>query len=185
MLTVFTGPMFSGKTSGLISRAMSHVIAGDFVIAFKPTIDNRYDNTKITTHDKKSFPSYPVHPDNAFIECNEILMRLLGYGQKVDVIAFDEAQFFRSEDMISLVEEYMTWSHVIVAGLKEDSKGATFGAMPQLLCMADDIICLKAVCAKCKKINAASRTYAKKEISGQILVGGIDVYEPRCLRCWL
>ena len=184
MLTVITGPMYSGKSSALISRAISHAIADDFVIAFKPAIDKRYDEINISTHDNRTFPSYPVNLD-CFMRCNEVVDNLTIQGKRPNVILFDEVQFFNKEDILSLIEEFMTFSHVIVAGLKEDANGKPFGAMPEILCMADDIICLKAVCSKCKKINSATRTHAKKKINGQILVGGIDIYEPRCLECWL
>jgi thymidine kinase len=75
-------------------------------------------------------------------------------------------------------------SHVIVAGLPQDSYGKPFGAMPTILAMADNIVCLKAVCSKCKKINSATRTYRKIQDKAQVVVGGIDMFEPRCFECW-
>jgi len=56
--------------------------------------------------------------------------------------------------------------------------------MPMLLAMADEIVSLKAVCAKCKKINSATRTFRKTDSKEQTIVGGADIYEPRCFNCW-
>lgn len=184
MLTVITGPMFSGKTSALISRAMAHVIAGDFVIAFKPKIDDRYDKENIITHHNNKFPAYPVNSANTAEECGRVIHNLIvEQKQNIDVILYDEAQFF-DITIIDSIDAYMRWAHVIIAGLAQDSFGSPFGHMPTLLSMADNIVCLKAVCSKCKSINAATRTYRKTESRDQVVVGGIDMFEPRCFRCW-
>jgi len=50
MLTVITGPMFSGKTNMLISMATSHQIAGHTIQVFKPAKDDRYSVDKIVSH---------------------------------------------------------------------------------------------------------------------------------------
>lgn len=184
MLTVLTGSMYSGKSSLLISKAISHVIAGDFVIAFKPQIDNRYDLNNIVTHHSDKFPAYVVSGPEVQKQCNEIVYKLLKIGNKIDVILFDEVQFF-DESIICAVEDYMNWCHVIVAGLANDSFGKPFGQMPSLLCMADDIVNLKAVCSKCKSIGAATRTFRKCTSTEQIVVGGADAFEARCFKCWL
>lgn len=184
MLTVITGPMFSGKSSALISKAMAHVIAGDFVVAFKPSNDDRYDKSHIVTHGKNKFPAYPIDIKNVRDSVYECLDKI-AHRNAADVICFDEAQFFESETFISAVEDFTSSSHVIVAGLIQDYKGVPFGAMPHVAAIADNIVCLKAVCSKCKKINAATRTFRKIKDTKQVVVGGTDVYEARCFECWM
>lgn len=181
MLTVITGPMFSGKSSALISKGISHVIAGDTVVAFKPKSDDRYSTENITTHHGDKFSAYPVELDNFWEEANKFFEK---YNEDINVIIIDEAQFFDKEEIMLCVNEWTEWAHVIVAGLAQDSYGKPFGAMPYLLAYADNIICLKAVCSKCKQVNSATRTYRKTKDKSQVVVGGIDSFEPRCFRCW-
>ncbi len=182
MLTVITGPMFSGKSSALISRGTSHVIAGNGVMAFKPSSDDRYDLQNITTHRGDSFVACAVSTDNIWEEANKYFEKYISLD--VNVILIDETQFFKKSEILMCVNEWDEWAHVIVAGLSQDSFGKPFGAMPELLSIADNIVCLRAVCSKCKKVNAATRTYRKIENNKQIAVGGIDMYEPRCFECW-
>ena len=47
---VFTGPMFGGKTTRLLTAIERDVIRGMKVLSFKPKIDDRYSHEKITTH---------------------------------------------------------------------------------------------------------------------------------------
>lgn len=53
-LIVHTGSMFSGKTSSLERDIKRFSIAGYKTIAFKPSIDNRYKENAIITHDLNS-----------------------------------------------------------------------------------------------------------------------------------
>jgi len=173
--------MFSGKSSALISKAMSHIVAGDIVIAFKPKIDDRYSKSDITTHYGDKFSAYAVDSNSFFNEAYKCFKK---YDRDINVILIDEAQFFNKVQILRCIDEWSEWSHIIVAGLSQDSYGKPFGAMPELLALADNIVCLKAVCSRCKKINSATRTYRKTKDKGQVVVGGIDAFEPRCFECW-
>ena len=59
-IEVICGSMFSGKTEELLRRLRRVVIANQEVQIFKPSIDTRYDETRIVSHDSKSIPSLPV-----------------------------------------------------------------------------------------------------------------------------
>jgi thymidine kinase len=99
----------------------------------------------------------------------------------VDVVGIDEAQFFDAE--ISMVCEQLALKgiRVIVAGLDMDYLGRPFGQMPNLLSIADYITKLHAICVKCG--NIANVSYRKVTGGGQVLLGEMDVYEPRCRHC--
>jgi len=190
MLTVITGPMFSGKSSKLISMAMAHVIAGHHVVAYKPVKDIRYpeDDKNISTHLGQMFPARSINSELA----DEIPLYISDYQRKtetnIDVVVIDEAQFLDGPGLIQSVEWilYERGKTIIISGLSQDSDGKPFGAMPHLLAIADDIIHLKSVCAKSKKIGAATRTYRKdKNNKNQVAVGGSEMYEPRSLEAWL
>lgn len=179
MLTVITGPMFSGKSSKLIAMCTANLIAGKSVKVLKPENDIRYNKDYIVSHTMEKFAATRVPLDVPAT----IATSMIDY----DVIAFDEVQFFRAKEIISMIEHilYEQKKNIICAGLSNDFDGVPFGAMPHLLSIADKIISLKAVCTSCKEINTATRTYRKNNDMTQTVVGGSEIYEPRCFRCWI
>lgn len=189
MLTVITGPMFSGKTERLISLCTAHYFAGNKILAFKPANDNRYNESFITSHNQIKWLATSIEPHKP----NKILELFKGAyfhedEQMVDVVAIDEAQFFEPEELIRCVELilYVYGQSIIISGLSQDSDGKPFGAMPHLLAIADDIVHLKSVCAKNKTIGTATRTHRKdKSNKNQVAVGGAEMYEPRSFEAWL
>jgi thymidine kinase len=71
---------------------------------------------------------------------------------------------------------------VIVAGLDQDYAGRPFEPMPELLAVAEYITKTLAICMVCGA--PANRTYRKVERPGRVVVGGADLYEARCRRCY-
>src|SRR5262249_60482985 len=71
---------------------------------------------------------------------------------------------------------------VIVAGLDQDYRGVPFEPMPQLLAIAEYITKTLAICVVCGA--PANRTYRKVKRGGRVVVGGADLYEARCRRCF-
>jgi thymidine kinase len=170
-IEVICGSMFSGKTEELIRRLKRVEIANLKAKIFKPSVDMRYDDVKIVSHDENKIQSIPV--DNA--------QKILLLAQNVDVVGIDEAQFF--DDQITSVCEKLALKgiRVIVAGLDMDYQGKPFGQMPNLLATADYITKLHAICMICG--NIANVSYRKVDVSGQVLLGEKDIYEPRCRVC--
>ena len=170
-IEVICGSMFSGKTEELIRRLKRVKIANLKVEIFKPTIDTRYDELKIVSHDTNAIPSTPV--DNS--------QKILLLANDVEVVGIDEAQFFDNEIAAVCEELAMRGIRVIVAGLDMDYLGNPFGQMPALLAKADYITKLHAICQVCG--NIANISYRKVSEGGQVLLGEKDVYEPRCRIC--
>ncbi|MDX1379198.1 MAG: thymidine kinase, partial [Anaerolineales bacterium] len=54
-IEVVCGSMFSGKTDELIRRLVRATIAKQKVQVFKPVIDNRYSEEKVTSHTGSNF----------------------------------------------------------------------------------------------------------------------------------
>ncbi len=170
-IEVICGSMFSGKTEELIRRLKRVKIANLKVEIFKPTIDTRYDETKVVSHDSNAIHSTPV----------ESSQQILLMANNVDVVGIDEAQFFDAE-IANVCETLASQGiRVIVAGLDMDYLGNPFGQMPSLLAKADYITKLHAICVKCG--NIANISYRKTKQEGQVLVGEKDIYEPRCRVC--
>lgn len=59
-IEVITGPMFAGKTEELIRRLKRLEFAKAKIQAFKPSIDNRYDDTSIASHAGTKVSSIPI-----------------------------------------------------------------------------------------------------------------------------
>ncbi len=170
-IEVICGSMFSGKTEELIRRLKRVKIANLKAEIFKPSVDIRYDDVKIVSHDENRIQSTPI--DNS--------QTILLLAQDVDVVGIDEAQFF--DDQITVVCESLALKgmRVIVAGLDMDYQGKPFGQMPNLLAVADYITKLHAICVVCG--NIANVSYRKIKTGGQVLLGEKDIYEPRCRVC--
>jgi thymidine kinase len=171
-IEVICGSMFSGKTEELIRRLKRVRIANQKVEIFKPSMDVRYDEQAIVSHDENAIKSTPI--DNS--------QTILLLAQGVDVVGVDEAQFF--DDQLPDVCEQLALRgiRVIVAGLDMDYTGKPFGQMPFLLAKADYITKLHAICVKCG--NIANFSYRKSGQNGQILLGEKEIYEPRCRNCY-
>lgn len=171
-IEVICGSMFSGKTEELIRRLKRVKIANLKVEIFKPAIDKRYDEVKIVSHDATAIQSTPV--DNS--------QKILLMAGDVDVIGIDEAQFFDAEIANVCDELAFRGIRVIVAGLDMDYLGVPFGQMPFIMAKADYVTKLHAICMQCG--NIANYSYRKIFNEDQVMLGAMDVYEPRCRNCY-
>ncbi len=171
-IEVICGSMFSGKTEELIRRLKRARIANLKVEIYKPRIDVRYDMQKIVSHDENAIVSTPV--DNS--------QTILLLTRDADVVGIDEAQFFDDQIAETCDQLARRGVRVIVAGLDMDYMRRPFGQMPQLLAKADFITKLHAICVKCG--NIANYSYRKSDHSEQVVVGEMDIYEPRCRVCY-
>jgi len=171
-IEVICGSMFSGKTEELIRRLKRVKIANLKAEIFKPEFDLRFDLAKIVSHDENQIISTPVKSSDQIIDLVK----------DVDVVGIDEAQFF--DEQITAVCERLALQgiRVIVAGLDMDFKGKPFGQMPNLLAIADYITKLHAICVRCGSI--ANISYRKSTDESQVLLGELDMYEPRCRVCY-
>lgn len=174
-LEVICGSMFSGKSEELIRRIRRAQFAKQEVKVFKPTIDNRYREDAVVSHNGNSVIAIPVAtPAEMF--------RYISAA--TDVVAIDEVQFF-SDDIVDVVQTLADRGYrVIAAGLDQDFRGEPFGPVPALMAIAESVTKLQAVCTVCG--SPASRT--QRLINGApasyddpvILVGASEAYEPRC-----
>ena len=171
-IEVICGSMFSGKTEELIRRLKRARIANMKVEIFKPSVDKRYHEEEIVSHDENSILSTPV----------DLPEDILLLSRDVDVIGIDEAQFFDDNIVAVCNQLALRGIRVIVAGLDMDYQGKPFGPMPDLLAIADYITKLHAICVKCG--NIASFSYRKIPQEGQVVLGERDIYEPRCRYCY-
>ena len=163
---VICGSMFSGKTEELIRRLRRAQFAKQKVEIFKPTIDVRYNEDKVVSHDANEIRSTPV-PAAANIP-------ILADG--CDVVGIDEGQFFDNEIVRVCNDLANKGIRVIVAGLDMDFKGNPFGPMPNLMATAEYVTKVHAVCTKTG--NLAQYSYRKAKSNNLVLLGEVEEYEP-------
>jgi len=167
-IEVITGPMFAGKTTELLRRLERYVIAGKSFCAFKPETDTRKQKTSISTI-------------RGSIDLMLIPVSTLSKVPDVDVIVLDEAQFF-GEEVTSFCQQAKDLGKVVlISGLDMDHNRKPFGNMGDLMCIADSVCKLTAVCS-----CGHDAVYTKK-ISGdksrQIEIGD-QCYIPCCTECY-
>ncbi|HMH32094.1 MAG TPA: thymidine kinase [Puia sp.] len=171
-IEVICGSMFSGKTEELIRRLKRARIANLSVEIFKPSMDIRFHEKNIVSHDENAIPSIPVGHST----------EILPLAKSVDVVGIDEAQFFDNQLPETCDQLASGGTRVIVAGLDMDFSANPFGQMPNLLAKADYITKLHAICVRCG--NIANYSYRKSGDDAQLLLGEKDLYEPRCRNCY-
>jgi thymidine kinase len=165
-IEVICGSMFSGKTEELIRRLKRAKFARQRVEIFKPTVDQRYDEDKVISHDSNEIRSTPV-PAAANIP-------ILADG--CDVVGIDEAQFFDDEIVKVCNDLANSGVRVIVAGLDMDYKGNPFGPMPNLMATAEYVTKVHAVCPRTG--NLAHYSFRKSQSDELVLLGETEEYEP-------
>lgn len=171
-IEVVCGSMFSGKTEELIRRVNRAIIAQQEVKIFKPSIDIRYHEVKVVSHNSNEALSTPV----------EYAAQILTLAGDADVVAIDEAQFL-DEGLIDVCKQLAnSGKRVIVCGLDMDFEGNPFGIMPQLMSIAEFITKLHAICMQCGDV--ASFSYRLSEATEKVVLGEKESYEARCRRCY-
>jgi thymidine kinase len=174
-IEVITGSMFCGKTEETIRRLRRATIAKQKVQVFKPIIDDRYSEDKVTSHAGHNFDAKPIQGSVEIIEMLD---------PDTTVVAIDEAQFF-DDEIITISQQLADKGiRVIVAGLDTDFRGEPFGPMPVLMSKAEKVDKLHAICVICGE--DASRT--QRLVDGEparyddpvVIVGASELYEARC-----
>ncbi len=171
-IEVVCGPMFSGKTEELLRRLKRAIIARQHVQIFKPARDVRYSEAEVVSHDENSMESEIVHSPGQIILLSA----------SANVVGIDEAQFF-DESIVEVCQELADQGkRVIVAGLDQDYLRIPFGPMSQLMCVAEFVTKLSAICVVCG--GPASHSQRLVSGKGRFLLGSREAYEPRCRSCF-
>lgn len=185
-IEVICGPMFSGKTSELLRRLERFEVANKKFILIKPSLDTRFSEEEVVARGKKGKKSVPVK------NAEEILLRVKE-NPDARIVAIDEAQFFDRNEKMNLLsvcrklkkENY----YIIINGLDMNFHGETFGWMPEIMCIANTVTKLTAVCKYpgCGEDAGMSYKFSSKKSGkdSEIELGDGDKYEARCYLHWL
>ena len=176
-LETIVGAMFAGKSSELLKRILWAKHQNKKIIVIKPSIDNRYSNDKIITHNDLSHECYAMY------DWTTTLKNFNFEKNEVDMVFLDEIQFMDTNDTISNVETILNKGiDVVCAGLDQDSRGKPWETSSMLLGLSDKILKIYGFCNVCGL--EATKTYRKKEGGERTQVGAANIYEPRCLKHW-
>lgn len=203
-LELFIGPMFSGKTSKLVEIYKQCVFCNIPVAVINHSIDKRYDDTLLSTHDKVMIPCIQTNKlkdvwyydegsdvvlqegenDKNIIDKQVVLHRLDDSAKLInaDVILINEGQFF--EDLLPAINHMLLHNKKIyVGGLDGDFERKKFGQILDLIPLCDKVTKMTSLCGLCK--NGTPGIFSKRitKEKEQTVVGS-DNYIPVCRSCF-
>lgn len=173
-LELIVGPMFSGKTSELISLYRNYVLSNKNVCVINYIEDKRYTQNKLTSHDKIS------------IDCMFLKDLHTIYNNEYDIILLNEGQFFK--DIYQCVTKWIDVDKkkVHIAALDGDFNRKSFQNIVDLIPLCDKITKRHAICIECGDGAPAIFTYKYKSSTRDIIdIGGSDKYKSVCRNCYL
>ena len=176
-LETIVGAMFAGKTSELLKRVLWAKHQNKKIIVIKPSLDDRYSNEKIITHNDLSHECYAMN------DWSTTLKKFTFEKSEVDMVFLDEIQFMDTKHTLDNVEIILSKGiDVVCAGLDQDSRGKPWETSSMLLGLSDKIVKIYGFCNVCGL--EATKTYRKTEGGERTQVGAANIYEPRCLKHW-
>jgi thymidine kinase len=188
-LELFIGPMFSGKSTRLVDIYKQCKFCNIPITVINHTIDNRYDDELLSTHDQVKIPCLQA------CELNDIWTKN-GYektGEKKDlwahnavrdsdVILINEGQFFH--DLYDVVVDMLAHKKKIyICGLDGDFERKKFGQILDLIPLCDKVTKLTSLCSQCKDGTPGIFSMRLTNEKQQTLVGS-DNYIPVCRKCY-
>lgn len=163
-LNLILGPMYSGKTSTLLSRYLRYKVGNKKCLLIKYKKDDRYSEDKIVTHNLIEESAFSC---NLLEECDKLV-------NQFDVILIDEIQFY--DDASIFCDKWANMDKIVeVSGLNGDFKRQPFKQISLLIPLCDSLTHLKAVDRENgKDAPFTARLTAQNK---QTLIGGEDLYK--------
>jgi thymidine kinase len=180
-LIIFTGPMFSGKTTRLLAALDRYHYQNKKIMAFKPQLDDRYSVVDIKSHNGAGIPARSISSGNQLLKIIMPLILSEHEENHPDVIAVDEV--FMIDGAAEVLIKLFRMGHtIIVSSLEMSAACNPFLEVVKLMPWATRVEKCPAVCAQCHR--DAYFTHKKIDTStSEIEVGGSELYEPRCWAC--
>ena len=190
-LEIILGSMYSGKTSRLVEIYKQCKFCNISVVVINHSIDTRYDDELLSTHDKIKIPCikteklFDIYPYDLNLEKGvQNIPRITDKFKIVacEVILINEGQFF--PDLEEFVKILLTNDKkVYVCGLDGDCERKKFGQILNLIPLCDKVTKLTSLCSVCK--NGAPGIFSKRiTLETEQTVVGSDNYIPVCRKCY-
>jgi len=193
-LELIIGPMFSGKTSRLVEIYKQCKFCNINVAVINHSIDNRYDEELLSTHDQVKIPCIKTDKLmdlwSEYIDLEKTICNLSYIPRIKDrlqigissVILINEGQFF--PDLIDFVQLLLTNNKKIyICGLDGDFERKKFGQILDLIPLCDKVYKLTSLCSLCKDGNKGIFSMRLTNEKEQTVVGA-DNYIPVCRICY-
>lgn len=190
-LEIILGGMYAGKTSRIIDIYKQCNFCNISVAVINHSIDNRYDEELLSTHDKIKIPCikteklFDVWVEDIDLETNIQLIPRVKDKFKVcssKVILINEGQFF--PDLEEFVKKLLeNGKNIYVCGLDGDFERKKFGQILDLIPLCDKVTKLTSLCSLCK--NGTPGIFSKRITTEkqQTVVGSYN-YIPVCRNCY-
>ena len=188
-LELFIGPMFSGKSTRLVDIYKQCKFCNIPITVINHTIDNRYDDELLSTHDQVKIPCLQacelndIWTDNGYKKTGD-MKNLWAYNavKDSDVILINEGQFF--PDLYDVVVDMLKCNKkVYICGLDGDFERKKFGQILDLIPLCDKVTKLTSLCSQCKDGTPGIFSMRLTNEKQQTLVGS-DNYIPVCRKCY-
>ncbi len=188
-LELFIGPMFSGKTSKILDIYKQCKFCNIPVTIINHTIDIRYHDTMVSTHDQIMAPCLQARELNdIWTDCgykkSGEKKDLWAHGavRDSDVILINEGQFF--PDLYDVVLDMLRCNKKIyICGLDGDFERKKFGQILDLIPLCDKVTKLTSLCSQCKNGTPGIFSMRLTNETAQTVVG-TDNYIPVCRKCY-
>ena len=186
-LELYSGPMYSGKTSKLLDLYKQFTFCGLTTMVINHADDSiRYSSSHLSTHDKLMIPcimSNKLSDISGICDSNTTNGNFEEEFKNAKIILINEGQFF--EDIVECVsiavEKYN--KNVYVCGLDGDFQRKKFGNwLEGLIPLCDNHTKFHSYCAECKKKKALFSHRLTDETAQKII--GTECYIPLCRLCY-
>ncbi len=175
-LILYSGPMFSSKTTKLLMQADKRHYQKKKIIAFKSRMDDRYSSEGlIVSHNLGKLPAHLIDSGEEMLA--KIAEQEEATGSEIDCVLIDEL-FLIEGSADACLTLYKLGYDVVIASIDLSFAGVPFEEVKKIMPYCTRIVKCKAVCPVC---GADARyTHRKTDDKSEILVGADDIYEPRC-----
>lgn len=171
--------MNSGKSTQLLQAHYNYAERGMNPVAMTAALDSRSGHGTIASRlgIKSAALTFAADTD-IFAE-----IRTQHAKQRIDALLIDESQFL-TRDQVSQCARIVDdlGIPVLCYGLKTDFMGRLFAGSEALLCLADNIEEIKAICWCGRKANMTARVVDGRMVTegDQVAIGGNDLYTSLC-----
>jgi len=180
-LVLYTGPMFSSKTTKLLMEADKRQYQKQKIVSFKSRMDDRYSVFgEIVTHNFNKLPAHLVSTGdeviNKIVELEDI--------SDIDTVIIDEL-FLIDGGADACVKLFKKGYNVIIASIDLSFTGEPFEEVKNIMPYCTKIEKCTAVCTVCQSDARYTARKSQSSLSNtkdenQIQVGGSELYEARC-----
>lgn len=188
-LYLIIGPMFSGKTTELLTRARKAAFCNENVVIVKYAGDTRYSkgpgDTNLYTHDQNQnfSQSLPCR------KLSDHLETLMTYSK----VYIDEGTLYEEDIFEPILKLLRAHKDVHVAALDANALQTPYSSICNLLPYAKKVKKLVSTCMVCKdsaEKNKASLTIMREDdseislVGQKTLIGSSDRYKAICFDCF-